>query len=390
MSAVASGVFDLREQNIWDAGRLVASAFRWPGELRVQRLGDVATRLEPRQLVGLGTQVVTPEGLDHLYGGIRRRATTHQGPCYLVGGAEANLQPGDVLVAARSGVPALMIETYLLGSTISAAFSAYRFLNIDDAYWVWGVLSSTSGQSYLRGAMTDTMSSQRPRVGDLIIPWPDDGWRLRLRQTLAAIESRTHRPTEDATETWWSIADLREVDWRAALATPEPEQLLSGMTLVELGLEITVGRPFGRAEALTIPTEGALPVVNGGVLAGRPMTRWLAEKAESSIVEPGDVLVAAVGDRANARVAEQRAIIDTGVYRLRVPAGLSAESVVAFLNGQVGHGLRRLALSGSASPRVSLTDLRQLRVTEGAFTGHEADGPLRPLAEQLELVLWTS
>lgn len=135
------GVFDLHIESVWDTGRLVASAFHWPGEFDAERLADVATRLEPQQLVGIGAQVVTPEGLDRANGGIRRRATTYQGSGYLVGGAEPNLQLRDVLIAARSGVPALMVEAHLLGSAVSAAFPAYRFPNLDDAYWVWGVLN---------------------------------------------------------------------------------------------------------------------------------------------------------------------------------------------------------------------------------------------------------
>lgn len=389
MSTVASGVFDLRNETVWDTGRLVGTAFRWPGEPGTKRLGDLATRLDPQQFIALGTQVVIPRSLDSVYGGIRRRATNYEGPGHLIGGAEANLQPGDVLIAAHTGVPALMVQAHMLGSAVSAGFAAYRFPKLDDAYWIWGVLNSASGQAYLRSAMAVSLSSQRPRVGDLLIPWPDDVWRRELSQPLARIESQTKRPTEDAAETWWSVADLSEVEWRLALATPEPARLRSGIPLEEFGLEISAGRTFDRAAVLTTPTDGALPVVNGGVLAGRPMTRWLVEDAKSTVAEPGDVLLASVGDRANARVSQQRAIIDTGVYRLRVPAGLSAEHVTGYFNGQDGHGLRQLLLSGNVIPRVSLGDLKQLRVPEGAFEGGQPDGPLRPLAEQLETVLWT-
>lgn len=389
MSAAPSGVFDLRDETVWDTGQLVATAFRWPGELETKRLGDLGTRLEPQQFIKLGTQVVSPIGLDSVYGGIRRRTTSYEGPVYLVGGAAKNLQPGDVLIAARSGVPALMVNTPMLGAAVSAGFSAFRFPSINQAYWVWGVLNSTSGQAYLRGAMTDTLASQRPRVGELLIPWPDEVTRQGATAFLATVESGTERQTEDAAETWWSVADLREVEWRAALATPEPAQLLSGTSLEDLGLEVSAGRPFDRTAVLTTPTEGALPLVNGGVLAGRPVTRWLVKDAKSSVAEPGDVLVAAVGDRPHARVAEQRAIIDSDVYRLRVPVGLPPERVTSYLNGQVGHGLRRLLLSGSVIPRVSLRDLKQLRVPDGSLDEGRAGGPLKPLAEQLEQVLWT-
>lgn len=389
MSAAPSGVFDLREEANWDTGQLVTAAFRWPRELDSRRLSDLATLIEPQQFIELGTQVVTPIGLDSVYGGIRRRTTSYEGPAYLVGGAEENLQPGDLLIATRSSAPALMVQAHMLGAAVSAAFSAFRFPSIEQAYWVWGVLNSTSGQAYLRGAMTDTLTSHRPRVGDLLVPWPDEVSQSGLTETLAALESETKRPTEDAAETWWSVADLREIEWRAALATPEPAQLLNGTSLEELGVVISAGRPFDRTAVLTTPTDGALPLVNGGVLAGRPITRWLVTDAKASIAEPGDILVAAVGDRAHARVLEQGAIIDSGVYRLRVPTGLPPERVTSYLNGQVGHGLRRLLLSGSVIPRVNLRDLKQLRVPDGSLDVGQTAGAVKPLAEQLELVLWT-
>lgn len=389
MSTVASAVVDLRNEEVWDTGRLVVSAFRWPVDISLERLSAVATRIEPQLSVTQGIQVVTPDGLDRMYGGIRRRTTKYQGAGYLVGGGEENLQPGDVLIAGRAGTPALMVDAHLLGSTVSAGFTAYRFASIDDAYWLWAILSSASGQRFLRSTMTESLSTHRPRLGDLLLPWPEDGVRARLGVVIAAIESKTHRETDEAAETWWSAADLRQLEWRTALATPEPERPLDGTPLEELSREIKVGRPFDRTAAVAEPSEGLLPVVNGGVLAGRPITRWLAETEVSSIIEPGDVLVAAVGDRANARIAEQRSIIDSGVYRIRVLERVPAAPIVAFLNGQTGYGLRKLVLTGSVIPRVSLKDLKQLRVPDTILDGGDVDGPLKPLAEQLELVLWT-
>lgn len=389
MSTVASAVVDLRTARVWDTGQLVASAYSWPADFALERLDDVAMRVEPLLFVSQGTQVVTPDGLDRLYGGIRRRVTKYQGPGFLVGGAEENLQPGDLLIATRPGVPALMVDRSFLGSTVSAAFSAYRFPNIDDAYWVWAVMSSTSGQRFLRSTMTDSLSSQRRRIGDLPLPWPEREVRSRLGGTIAGIESGTHRATDEAAETWWSTADLRSVEWRTAMATPDPKQLLNGTRLEDMGIEISAGRTYNRSAGLTAPAKGRLPVLNGGVLANRPVTRWLSETDGSSIAEPGDVLVAAVGDRSNARIAEERVVIDASVYRLRLPKGMSAAAVVAFLNGQTGYGLRRILLTGSLIQRVTLRDLKQLRVPEGALNAREAEGPLKPLAEQLELVLWT-
>lgn len=391
MSVPVFSLFDLREVAEWDTGLLIASGFQWPVAFDApKRLGDVAFRLEPQHFASVGTQIVTPRGLDHLYGGIRRRESSYQGAAYLVGGKESNLQRGDLLIAGRTGAPALMVQDHLLASTVSSSFSAYRFDDMNDAYWVWGVLNSSSGQAYLRSAFTESLSGRRLRVNDLDIPWADRGRRAVHSQAIAAIESTTHRQCEEAVETWWSTTDLRDVEWRLALATPDPDQLLGGTSLVDHGIEIHQGRSLDRAANLAVPTDDAIPVVSGAVLSGRPVTAWVLDEDRLLVAEPGDVLVASVGERANARVVEQRAVVGSGLFRLRVPGNLRPESVASFFNGQIGHGLRNMAITGTTIPRVSLKDFRELKVPDGTLGADMSGGPLLPLAEQLERVLWSS
>lgn len=382
-------MIDLRKERIWDPARLVAAAFRWPSQWPLLRLDDFGTRIEPAQFVEQGTQVIAPDGLDRVHGGVRRRTTNYQGAGYLVGGDAQNLQLGDVLVPVRADLPALMVDENMSGSTLSRGFLAYRFINRTDAFWVWALLSSVSGRAFRREFLAGTLSTRRTRIGDAPLPWPDHETRARLSGPLAAVESRSRIPEEEAVGTWWTTTDLRQLEWRIALATPEPGRLHDGVALGELAVEINLGKTFDRSAALTAPMEGMLPVVNGAVLAGRPITRWLTETSDSSVAEIGDLLVAVVGERANARVVEWRSIIDGGVYRIRLADLLLTGPVVAFLNGQVGHGLRKILLSGAVIPRVNLKDLRRLRVPESVLRGDELKGPLEPLAEQLERLLWT-
>lgn len=378
---------DLRKEPDWDPGRLVAMAFQWPLGWSLLRLDEIGGRIEPRLFVEQGSQVIIPEGLDRVHGGVRRRTTKYQGAGYLVGGGPWNLQPGDVLVPRRADLPALMVHADLSGSTVSDGFLAYRFTSPTDAYWVWGVLSSVAGRAFRRAFLTDSLSARRARIGDAPLPMPDDETRARMVSLLAAVESSFRGQEEDAVATWWTTADLRRIDWKIALATPEPERLFDGVALADLAIEIRQGKSFGRNATLTAPADGALPVMTGSALAGRPVTRWMIVTPTSSVAEAGDLLVAAVGERANATVAENRSIIDSGVYRVRLAEPHMTKVVAAFLNGQAGYGLRKILLSG-VIPRLSLKDLGLIRIPESVLRGDALSGPLEPLAEWLERLLW--
>lgn len=378
---------DLRKEPDWDPGRLVAMAFQWPLGWSLLRLDEIGGRVEPRLFVEQGSQVIIPEGLDRVHGGVRRRTTKYQGAGYLVGGGPWNLQPGDVLVPRRADLPALMVHADLSGSTVSDGFLAYRFTSPTDAYWVWGVLSSVAGRAFRRAFLTDSLSARRARIGDAPLPMPDDETRARMVSLLAAVESSFRGQEEDAVATWWTTADLRRIDWKIALATPEPERLFDGVALADLAIEIRQGKSFGRNATLTAPADGALPVMTGSALAGRPVTRWMIVTPTSSVAEAGDLLVAAVGERANATVAENRSIIDSGVYRVRLAEPHMTKVVAAFLNGQAGYGLRKILLSG-VIPRLSLKDLGLIRIPESVLRGDALSGPLEPLAEWLERLLW--
>lgn len=387
MSAGRTTIVDLRKEPDWDPGRLVAKAFRWPLQWPSLRLDEIGTRIEPRLFVEQGSQVIVPEGLDRVHGGVRRRTTKYQGAGHLVGGDPGNLQPGDVLVPARADLPALMMHGDLFGSTVSGGFSAYRFTSRADAYWVWAVLSSVAGRAFRRAFLTDSLSARRARIGDAALPWPDDETRARMVSPLVAVESQSHGQEEDAVATWWTTADLRRIEWKIALATPEPERLFDGVPLADLAIEIKPGKSFDRNTTLTAPADGALPMMTGSGLAGRPITRWMIETPTSSVAEAGDLLIAVVGERANARVVEKRSIIDSGVYRVRLAEPHLTEAVAAFLNGQAGYGLRNILLFG-VIPRVSLRDIGQIRIPEPVLRGDAPDRQLEPLAEWLERLLW--
>lgn len=389
MESVAA-VVDLCQKRTWDPGRLIAARFQWPIPWEHRMLDDIGQQLEPQVLVEHGTQVIAPTGLDRVYGGVRKRTTKYRGAGYLVGGDPLNVQPGDVLIPAGADLPGIIVDESLLGSTVSTGFSAYRFQNTIDAYWIWAVINSVAGRQFRRAYLTQSLSSERARLGSATFPWPEDVTRASLSEAIASIEKQTHRDEDEGVETWWSTADLHRHSWRIALATPEPIALMDGVPLSDLALEIKSGRAFDRKIALTAQAEGAFPVVTGSTLAGRPFTRWLPDAPSSTLAEPGDLLIAAVGERAHAQINDHRVAIDSGVYRVRLDEQRYARAVVSFLNGQKGFGLRKMVISGAVVPRVSRRDLEKIRIPSSVLEAPDVDNPIEPLSTQLERVLWAS
>jgi hypothetical protein len=244
---IASAVVSLRGERSWDPAYLTASTFRWPGgNSHTAAIGDLATPLMPDSWVDQDVPVITPGSLDPVGGGIRRRSRKHRGPVFQVRSSDRGVHPGDLLVPLIPEMPALLVRQDLVGSMAAASFLALRPRE-GLGLWLWGVLSSRSGRivrSYLATAAAGRTNS-RAALLELQVPLPPAGedLGLPLKEHLTLIESRTHRPEEEATETWWRTADLRGGDWQLQLATPTPAVLNDGVPLRDLCDEIIRGRP---------------------------------------------------------------------------------------------------------------------------------------------------
>jgi hypothetical protein len=388
MTSSISTVQDLRQQPTWDPGKLIAAGFKWPFMWDQRELQQTGEKLEARVFAELGTQVITPIGLDRVNGGVRKRTTTYRGAAYLVGGDPQNLQPGDLLVPTGSEQPALFVDDHLLGASVSGGFVAYRFPTKADAYWAWAIINSTSGKGFRRAHLTRSLASERSTIDTAPIPWPNETIRATAATSISEIEKQTRRAEEVGVETWWATADLRGVAWRIALATPNSNALTEGVPLEDLANEIRAGRSFDRKRALTSAQEGAYPVVTGSVLADRPTKWWLVDPPISTLTEPGDLLVAVVGMHANARVCTSHAVVDSGVYRIRLEDQRQAKPIAAYLNSQQGYGLRKMFVSDRVIPRVGRQQIGAIRIPESLQDGSETAGPVEPLSERLERVLW--
>lgn len=388
MTSSISTVQDLRQQPTWDPGKLIAAGFKWPFLWDQRELKQTGEKLEARVFAELGTQVIAPIGLDRVNGGVRKRTTTYRGAAYLVGGGPQNLQPGDLLVPIGSEQPALFVDGHLLGASVSGGFAAYRFPTRRDAYWVWAIVNSSSGRRFRRAHLTRSLAFERSTIDAAPIPWPNEAVRTTAASAIAEIEKQTRRVEESGVETWWATADLRRVSWPIALATPDSSALTEGVPLEDLANEIKAGRSFDRKTALTSSQDGAYPVVTGSVLADRPTKWWLVDPPISTMAGPGDLLVAVVGMHANARVCTSRAVVDSGVYRIRLEDQRQAKPIAAYLNSQQGYGLRKMFISGSIIPIVGRKQIGAIRIPEPVLDGSESTGPVEPLSERLERVLW--
>lgn len=388
MTGSISTIQNLRQQPTWDPGKLIAASFNWPFLWDQRELNQTGEKLETRVFAEFGTQVITPIGLDRVYGGVRKRTSTYRGAAYLVGGDLKNLQPGDLLVPIGSDQPALIIDDHLLGATVSSGFVAYRFRTRSDANWVWAIINSSSGRKFRRAHLTRSLASERLTIDAALIPWPKEVIRAAAASAIAEIEKQTRRAEEVGVETWWATTDLRRVSWRIAMATPDSKGLTDGVPLEDLANQINAGRSFERKRALVSFREGAYPVVTGSVLADRPTKWWLVDPSISTMAEPGDLLVAVVGMHANARVSTSRAAVDSGVYRIRLRDQRHAKPVAAYLNSQQGYGLRKMFVSGATIPRIGRKQIGAIRIPESVLNDSEQTGPLEPLSERLERVLW--
>ena len=106
-----SALIDLRQEAVWEPGRLTAQAFRWPIDAPLLPVRDLATRLSAHSVANAGAPVITSASIDPETGSIVRRSRTYQGAVFQVG---SDLRVGDVLVP-RGVRPAVLCSTISVG-----------------------------------------------------------------------------------------------------------------------------------------------------------------------------------------------------------------------------------------------------------------------------------
>lgn len=380
---------ELQRETSWDPTELLSNTFRWSCDWPLVRLSEVTVRLTPRLFVENGAAVVTPGGIDTQYGGIRKRSLKHQGVAYQVGSGHQDLQLGDLLIPKNSEVPPVLIGPSLVGAMISDGFYAFRPTEQLSGAFLWALFSSESGRAFRRLMTSSPLGVSASKLDEAMVPLPAIEAQARIQTDLTEILARLENMEVEAATTWWSTANLRELNWQLALATPEPEQLSIGNPLSDHS-SVFSGKQVDRDALLDSHKPGLLPVANGSVLSGRQRPRWTKQAVGIMTAFPGDVLVAAVGDRANARVVEETTVIDQGILLVRPNRREYATKIAAYLNSRAGQARRQILLSGATIPRVSIRDLGKIPVPDDLFDVEAVDAPLAPLTDELEELLWAS
>jgi hypothetical protein len=381
-----SAIIDLRRASDWNPAQLTAEAFRWPSVEVEAPLRDVASRIVAQSFANAGAPVVTPAGLDAHRGGVRKRSTNYQGPAYQVG---RELRTGDILVPPAGGSTALYVSEFLQGALVSSRFTALRPVEPDIAIWLWALLSSESGQRWRNSLVHGSASPLLIQSGllDSLIPLPSMPRLQALTPRLRAEEQTTHLDEEVPAQTWWRLSDLREIEWRFALATPEPESLNVGMPFGRFCEEVRAGGNT-RRDSVEAEAPGYLPVADVSMLGGKPVRRWVPAEGQGHIIaQHGDLLVAAIGNPAYATVADAPVVVDAHVYRVRLREPEQGHAFADYLNSADGYRFRQLLLTGSTVPHLNRSDLERLPVRDGALQ-QAAPEPVALLSRRLERILW--
>ena len=225
---------------------------------------------------------------------------------------------------------------------------------------------------------------------DIAVPLPTLVQQHALLAALQSEASTTHLEEEEAPETWWRTADLRGSEWRFVLASPRPDLLHGGIPLKDYCGEIAKGRPI-RHVAVEVQEVEFLPVADIRMLSGNQPGRWVPATAERvTHVHPGDLCVAAPGERPHATVIQTEAVADPNVYVLRLRNPALGPALAQYLNGREGFALRRMLVSGAFIPNLRRGDLENLPVRPEALDQPTPDLPVIPLADRLERLLWQS
>ena len=382
-----SSLISLKDSSSWDPATLIKHSVQWPNETKIVRLRDVSVPISPFTWVKRGTEAITSSSIDVRYGHVFQRSRNFEGTGFQVSDGNNQLSVGDILIPFRLETPILLLDDRHSGAFVSDEFFAIKAISRDWSTWIWAALNSSIGMKLRAAYLADstTRTSKIRSLLDLPIPIVAPRHSI-LWDNLLQIEQSTHRSEIEAVETWWRIAQLNSSNWAYELAMRYPIDMSKYTPLVNYCNELRAGKGVPTAARVTSAQLGSFPYVDGKYLAEGSIGIWATEGV---MAEPGDVLIAGVGYRSNARIATERMIAGTDIYVLRLKEPHLATALTAYLNGQEGYDQRKLRISGSVIPRVSLSELKQLGVNESRLSAPNIDVQHSlDLASRLDAVLW--
>lgn len=382
-----SSLISLKDSSSWDPATLIKHSVQWPNETKIVRLRDVSVPISPFTWVKRGTQAITSSSIDVRYGHVFQRSRNFEGTGFQVSDGNNQLSVGDILIPFRLETPILLLDDRHSGAFVSDEFFAIKAISRDWSTWIWVALNSSIGMKLRAAYLADstTRTSKIRSLLDLPIPIVAPRHSI-LWDNLLQIEQSTHRSEIEAVETWWRIAQLNSSNWAYELAMRYPIDMSKYTPLVNYCNELRAGKGVPTAARVTSAQLGSFPYVDGKYLSEGSIGIWATEGV---MAEPGDVLIAGVGYRSNARIATERMIAGTDIYVLRLKEPHLATALTAYLNGQEGYDQRKLRISGSVIPRVSLSELKQLGVNESRLSAPNIDVQHSlDLASRLDAVLW--
>jgi hypothetical protein len=178
--------------------------------------------------------------------------------------------------------------------------------------------------------------------------------------------------------------------WNVYLATREPERLKSGVPLERLATVFKVGRRPG--VVLELPHPGTLPYLSSADLRhGARPSGWVVPVGV--VAEPDDLLVAEIGQRGPAVVADRTLAPGSGICVVHLEAPHHASAIAAYFNSEEGLAIRAILVTGTTVPHLDLRALRHFPIPQRVLTDtpiqQVIDDPAEPLHTVLDRLLWT-
>lgn len=392
-----AAVLSLRGRATWTPSALLAppAVEIWPDGQHLVPLGAVAQFVGTESSAAPDQAIVSPSVVDADSGTIRGTRRGFSGPIRIVGtGRVAGLRTGDLLVPPASRAHVLLVGPEHGGFAFSGTYLALRPTGEVEGLQLWALLNSTPGQAARQSAAVASAAPQLTvsRLLEVLVPViPAQQW-ARLRPLVADLHHAPAAATaREVGQSWWRLAALpREHSWSAYLATKTPETLEQGTALGELAVEFQRGQHISVLSY--VPHRSWLPYLAPRDLrTGREPTTWAAPG--SVVAHPGDIVVAEAGQRGISSVVSTPLIPGAGVCLIRLREAELASRIVAYLNSEPGQAARALLATGSASPHLTVSALRALRIPESTLAGEAPTPSLAPLGPQplitrLDALLW--
>jgi hypothetical protein len=351
----------------WNPSNLLTSEIAQleHNDFPLKSLDQLVDTIGERNLIPKGSKTLSARNLNE--SGAWRSQTSksdHQG---LTANNHLGLRLDDLVL--YPGRPPLRITAEESGLAFIGNFMALRPKSAAISLWLWGLLNTSLGRSWLQ-RLSSVNGSVAPRFSDTLLSGnvaaiadEDPTFIAQLSNLSDSIQAkaRKFRETNSESASWFRRTCINsDTDWNFVFVSDKVMSRFEGVPLDFLLESVEVGKVLSdisgaEDDSMALVTHRTLSTGEYGIAD---------HEYDSKPLKSGTLVVASHGLRSLAAVTDRDAVLGKGVLALHLKPGVDPHWIRDFFNSEVAQAQRKALVRGVAIPFITKTAIRGFMIPD--------------------------